>query len=73
MLFRSGIDENTIVIFASDNGPQGQTVRELGNLGTPDMGNSGPFRGELGEATEGSIRTCAIVRWPGQIAAGTTS
>lgn len=68
-----GIEANTIVIFASDNGPQGQTVRELGNLGRPDMGNSGPFRGELGEATEGAIRTCAIVRWPGQITAGTTS
>lgn len=67
------IDENTIVIFASDNGPQGETVRELGNLATPDMGNSGPFRGELGEATEGAIRTCAIVHWPGHIAAGTTS
>jgi hypothetical protein len=26
------------------------------------MGNSGPFRGELGEATEGSIRTAAIIR-----------
>ena len=29
--------------------------------GTPDMGNSlGPFRGELGEATEGSIRTLLL-------------
>ncbi|MDG6146443.1 sulfatase-like hydrolase/transferase, partial [Lactococcus formosensis] len=44
-----GIDDNTIVVFASDNGPQGQTAREHGNQGTPDMGNSGPFRGELGE------------------------
>jgi arylsulfatase len=68
-----GIDENTIVIFASDNGPSGQGEREIGNMATPDMGNSGPFRGELGEATEGSIRTCALIRWPGQIAAGTTS
>jgi arylsulfatase len=68
-----GIDSNTIVIFASDNGPQGESVREIGNLATPDMGNSGPFRGELGEATEGSIRTCALIRWPGHIAAGSTS
>ena len=48
-----GIDDNTLVVFASDNGPQGETAREMGNQGTPDMGNSGPFRGELGEATEG--------------------
>ena len=63
---------DTIVVFASDNGPQGETFRELGNQGTPDMGNSGPFRGELGEATEGAIRTCAIIRWPAQIKPNTT-
>jgi arylsulfatase A-like enzyme len=68
-----GVDDDTIVVFASDNGPQGETVREFGNQGTPDMGNSGPFRGELGEATEGSIRTCAIIRWPARIKPNTTS
>ena len=31
------------------------------------------FRGELGEAIEGSIRTCAIIRWPGYIKPGTTT
>ena len=67
------IDDNTLVVFASDNGPQGQTAREMGNQGTPDMGNSGPFRGELGEATEGSIRTFCFVRWPGKVKAGTSS
>jgi Sulfatase len=68
-----GVDENTLVVFASDNGPQGETVREMGNQGTPDMGNSGPFRGELGEATEGSIRTFCFIRWPGKVKPGTTS
>jgi arylsulfatase A-like enzyme len=68
-----GIDDNTLVVFASDNGPQGQTAREMGNQGTPDMGNSGPFRGELGEATEGSIRTFCFVRWPGKVKPGTSS
>jgi arylsulfatase A-like enzyme len=68
-----GVDDNTVVIFASDNGPYGETAREFGNQGTPDMGNSGPFRGELGEATEGAIRTAAIVRWPGQVKPNTTS
>jgi len=68
-----GIGDNTIVVFASDNGPYGETVGEFGNDGTPDMGNSGPFRGELGEVTEGSIRTCAIIRWPGHVKPNTIS
>ncbi|HEX8800911.1 MAG TPA: sulfatase-like hydrolase/transferase, partial [Terriglobales bacterium] len=68
-----GLDDNTILVFASDNGPAGEAEREFGNLGSPDMGNSGPFRGELGEVTEGSIRTCAIIRWPGHVKPNTTS
>jgi arylsulfatase len=68
-----GVDNNTVVVFASDNGPYGETAREFGNQGTPDMGNSGPFRGELGEATEGAIRTAAIIRWPGQIKSNSTT
>ena len=41
-------------------------VRELGG-DMPDMGSPGPFRGELGDVSEGSIRTAAIIRWPGHI------
>jgi arylsulfatase len=68
-----GVDNNTLLVFASDNGPYGEAAREFGNQGTPDMGSSGPFRGELGEVTEGSIRTCCVIRWPDQIKANTTS
>jgi hypothetical protein len=68
-----GVDNDTIVVFASDNGPYGEAAREFGNHGTPDMGSSGPFRGELGELTEGAIRTAALIRWPGQIKPNTTS
>jgi arylsulfatase A-like enzyme len=67
------IDDNTILVFAADNGPSGWILRELGNLGSPDMGNPGPFRGELGECTEGSLRTFCFIRWPGHIAPNTTS
>jgi arylsulfatase A-like enzyme len=67
------IDDNTIVVFASDNGPSGWILREIGNLGSPDTGSPGPFRGELGEATEGAIRTFCFIRWPGHIAPNTTS
>jgi arylsulfatase A-like enzyme len=61
-----GLENDTIVVFASDNGPQGAVVRELGG-DMPDTGSPGPFRGELGDVSEGSIRTAAIIRWPGHI------
>jgi arylsulfatase len=67
------LDNNTIVVFASDNGPCCWSLKDFGNLGSPDMGSPGPFRGELGEATEGSIRTFCFIRWPGHIAPDTTS
>jgi arylsulfatase A-like enzyme len=67
------IDDNTIVVFASDNGPSGWIGRELGNLGSAEMGSPGPFRGELGEATEGAIRTFCFIRWPGHVMPNTTS
>ena len=67
------IEDKTILVFASDNGPWGWEGKDFGNLGSPDMGSPGPFRGELGDATEGSIRTFAFVRWPGHITPDTTS
>jgi len=67
------IDDNTIVVFCSDNGPSGWTLREIGNLGTMDTGSPGPFRGELGEVTEGAIRTFCFIRWPGHVKPDTTS
>ena len=42
-----GVDGNTLLDLASVNGPQGKTAREIGNQGSPDMGNSGPFRGNM--------------------------
>jgi len=60
-------------VLASDNGPGGNVAREFGNQGTPDTGNAGPYRGALGDATEGSLRTPALIRWPGKIKPGTSS
>jgi arylsulfatase A-like enzyme len=57
---------DTIVVFASDNGPDGPGARPFGR-DMPDMGSTGPYRGELGDVTEGSIRTAAMIRWPGHI------
>jgi arylsulfatase len=61
-----GAEENTIVVFASDNGPDGPGVIRFG-ADMPDMGASGPYRGALGEVSEGAIRTAAIIRWPHRI------
>ena len=61
-----GLENDTIVVFASDNGPDGPAVRAFGG-DMPDMGSSGPYRGALGDVSEGSIRTAAIIRWPDRI------
>lgn len=63
-----GIDENTIVIFTSDNGPH----REGGN--DPDYFNSnGPLRGIKRALYDGGIRVPFIVRWPGEVKGGSES
>jgi arylsulfatase len=55
----AGIAADTLVIYASDNGPDAAYY--------PQASNSGPFRGYLGSAYEGSIRTPMMVRWPGRV------
>lgn len=68
LLKELGIDDNTIVLFTSDNGPH----KEGGH--DPDFFDSnGPFTGYKRDLTEGGIRTFLLARWPGQIAPGTTS
>jgi len=59
----AGIENNTIVIFVSDNGP---TTTGGGN-DELYAGDTGPFRGELGDAYEGSIRTVGMIKWPDRI------
>jgi len=60
----AGIDEDTLVIFASDNGPEGTH---------PWEGDSGPWRGTYFTAMEASLRAPFIVRWPGRVPAGSIS
>ncbi len=61
-LKEEGLEEKTFVIFTSDNGP---VVR-------PNAGSAGPLRGRKASTWEGGQRVPCIMRWPGQIPAGTT-
>ena len=56
-----GFDDNTIVVFTTDNGAE--------NFTWPDGGQT-PFAGGKGTALEGGFRVPCIVRWPGQVPAG---
>jgi arylsulfatase A-like enzyme len=60
------LEKDTIVVFASDNGPDGPGARTFG-VDMQDMGSPGPYRGALGDVAEGSIRTAAMIRWPERI------
>jgi arylsulfatase A-like enzyme len=63
-----GLDEHTIVFFTSDNGPSFE-----GGGDPVFFHSSGPFRGFKRDMYEGGIRMPMIVRWPGQVEAGTVS
>src|SRR6266446_3082736 len=63
-LKNNGLDQNTIVVFTTDNGAEVYTW--------PDGGNT-PFAGAKGSVTEGSFRAPAIIRWPGKVPAGKVS
>lgn len=68
LLNELGLDDRTIVFFASDNGPH----REGGN--DPDFNDSnGPLRGIKRDLYEGGVRVPFIARWPGPIRPGQVS
>jgi len=57
-----GLDENTIVMYSTDNGAE--------KMSWPDGGTS-PFRNEKGSNWEGAYRVPCAIRWPGVIQPGT--
>jgi arylsulfatase len=56
-----GLDQNTIVVFTTDNGTE--------NFTWPDGGQT-PFAGGKGTVLEGGFRAPCVARWPGKIPAG---
>lgn len=66
------IDQNTLVIFSSDNGGVGGYVREGLKRGG-DVTDNAPLRSGKGSLYEGGHRVPFIFRWPGRIPSGTTS
>jgi len=66
---KAGIEDNTVIIFTSDNGPYWRT-RDTEKFGHRA---AGPFRGMKGDAWEGGHRVPFIVKWPEHIKAGSIS
>jgi len=63
-----GLDENTLVLFSSDNGPSAEALHK------PEFfRSSGPLRGVKRQLYEGGIRVPMIARWPAQVPADKVS
>lgn len=63
-LVASGIEDNTLIIWCTDNGAE---------MRRPWRGSPGPYRGYYNSAMEGGVRTPAVIRWPDRIKAGQVS
>lgn len=68
LLKEKGVDEDTLIIFSSDNGPHKE-----GGHNPAFFESQGGLRGIKRDFYEGGIRVPAIARWPGKVKAGTVS
>jgi len=68
LLHELGLEDNTLVMFSSDNGPTW-----VGGYDLEFFDGNGAFRGRKQQLYEGGIRVPMIARWPGHIAAGTVT
>jgi arylsulfatase A-like enzyme len=72
------IEDNTLVLFLSDNGAEPYYFRQAGGAALAQQWertfcSSGPLRGYKRDLYEGGIRTPVILSWPGRIKAGAVS
>jgi arylsulfatase A-like enzyme len=63
-----GLENNTLVIFTSDNGPHQEGGHMAGHFDS-----NGPLRGIKRDVYDGGVRVPMIARWPGKVPAGATS
>ena len=70
-LDRLGVADNTLVMFASDNGPEVPTILDMRKTYRHD--GARPWRGVKRDQWEGGHRTPFIVRWPSKVKAGSIS
>ena len=69
-LKEKGLEENTIVIFTADNGPEKYAFERAEKYGHFSMGD---FRGLKRDVWEGGHHVPFIIKWPSKIKAGTVS
>ena len=82
-LKKLGLDDKTVVLFLSDNGPQMETSRQMQQFRSPEWQAmdslwkgaaryNANLRGEKSTVYEGGIRSPFFARWPGHLPAGKT-
>jgi len=65
-LNESGLEQNTLIVFTSDNGPENSWKQRVGDFGHH---SNGPYRGGKRDIYEGGHRVPFFVRWPAGIKA----